>query len=113
MAITMLSEHFSVGEFRCHCGVCVPVLPPKELIDGLEDVRRLFGGKPIIITSGHRCALWNKKVGGVKNSKHILARAADIVIKGVAPHEIAAIIKYLVPTLRALPYRDYTHVELR
>ena len=34
--------------------------------------------QPIIVTSGYRCPLLNKKVGGAKNSDHIYAAAADI-----------------------------------
>lgn len=34
--------------------------------------------KPIIITSGYRCAALNKLVGGVANSYHLQGNAADI-----------------------------------
>lgn len=107
------SEHFSAAEFRCRCGACVPVEPPEELINGLERLREICGGRPVIITSGHRCAKHNAAVGGVSNSKHLTARAADVVIRGVTPQEITTLIKYLIPSLRALPYKDYTHIDLR
>lgn len=57
---------------------------PKELMDSalytlerLDDIREKYG-KPIIITSGYRCPLLNKKVGGKPNSQHLKAEAADL-----------------------------------
>ena len=42
----------------------------------LEPARFLVG--PIIITSGFRCEEVNRKVGGVRNSQHLVGLAADI-----------------------------------
>lgn len=50
--------------------LCAKVLQP--LRDGL--------GVPIIITSGYRCPLLNKKVGGAPTSQHQYGQAADIVV---------------------------------
>lgn len=60
-------------------------------IPGCEEIRNLQYGvdmvlqplrnkyqKPIIITSGYRCAALNKLVGGVANSYHLQGNAADI-----------------------------------
>lgn len=46
----------------------------------LDPLRRIHQ-KPIIITSGFRCAKLNKAVGGVTNSWHTKGNAADIHIK--------------------------------
>jgi uncharacterized protein YcbK (DUF882 family) len=54
----------------------------------LEEVRELFGGKPIIVTSWYRPAKINKAVGGVSNSRHILGDAVDFQVKGVHPTEV-------------------------
>lgn len=43
----------------------------------LDDIRERYG-RPIIITSGYRCPLLNKKVGGKSNSQHTKAQAADL-----------------------------------
>ena len=48
--------------------LCMEVLQP------LRD----FLGKPVVISSGYRCAELNKAVGGVKNSQHMKGEAADI-----------------------------------
>ena len=43
----------------------------------LQPLRNKYG-KPIVITSGYRCAALNKLVGGVSNSYHLQGNAADI-----------------------------------
>lgn len=116
MTRRMISAHFSLDEFACRCGRGhSQIEPPRALIDGLEKLRELLGGRPIIITSGHRCEEHNAEVGGVPRSSHLAARAADIVVRGVRPSEIATLVKFCVPTLRALPYdrKGYTHIDLR
>lgn len=35
---------------------------------------------PVIISSGYRCVELNKKVGGARNSQHLLGEAADFII---------------------------------
>lgn len=49
-----------------------------ELVDALERLRRIRGGRPLTIISGYRSASHNAAVGGVKNSQHLYGRAADI-----------------------------------
>lgn len=62
-----LSEHFTENEFACPC--CGVVLVQSELVEKLEDLRRIASG-PVVITSGYRCPAHNKAVGGVENSYH-------------------------------------------
>lgn len=50
----------------------------KLVVNVLDPLREAFGS-PIKITSGYRCYLLNKMVGGVKNSQHMSGKAADIV----------------------------------
>jgi Peptidase M15 len=56
----------------------------------LDEIRELFGGKPITITSWLRPPEVNRAVGGVRNSQHLLGWAADIQIQGLDPHDVAA-----------------------
>ena len=51
--------------------LCMEVLQP------LRD----FLGKPVVISSGYRCAELNKAVGGVRNSQHMKGEAADIHVE--------------------------------
>lgn len=45
----------------------------------LDPLREAWGG-PIDVTSGYRCPVLNKAVGGVRNSQHLTGQAADIRI---------------------------------
>ena len=49
-----------------------------RLADYLDGIREKFG-KPILISSGYRCSMLNKTVGGVVNSQHQKGLAADLV----------------------------------
>lgn len=62
---------------------------PRDLMDNcvylihvLQQIRDLLG-VPMIINSGYRCEELNKAVGGVSNSAHKYARAADFVPKNM------------------------------
>jgi len=46
----------------------------------LDNARELYG-KPMRVNSGYRTKEHNAKIGGVKNSSHILGLAADISCK--------------------------------
>ena len=54
-----------------------------ELITKVLDPIREKWQSPIYITSGYRCPMLNKKVGGVENSYHTRGMAADITAKSV------------------------------
>lgn len=56
----------------------------------LDKVRSLFGDRPITVTSWLRPPDVNAAVGGVANSQHLIGWAADILIDGYSPHEVAA-----------------------
>ena len=59
-----------------------------KLCEFLEKVRAHFGGKPLIITSGHRPHAVNTAVGGATNSEHLYSAAdvgaVDFYIDGVS-----------------------------
>ncbi len=82
-----LSPNFKRSEFACKCG-CGFDTVDSELIEALEEIRTYFGS-PITITSGCRCQEHNHKVGGNPNSQHKRGRAADFVVKGVSPSDVA------------------------
>ena len=48
------------------------------LVDEVLDPLRDAWGKPVIVTSGYRCAMLNRIVGGAANSQHTTGMAADI-----------------------------------
>ena len=84
-----LSEHFSSSEFDCHGnGCCGSTIINEKLVQYLEQIRAHFG-KPITITSGYRCIVHNRNVGGATGSRHSKGDAADIVVQGVTPRTVA------------------------
>lgn len=86
---TKLSTYFNSTEFDCHgSGCCSTTLINETLVEYLQKIREHFG-KPITITSGYRCATHNRNVGGATGSRHSKGDAADIVVSGVTPREVA------------------------
>ena len=59
------------------------------LVANILDPLREAYGKPIVVSSGYRCAKLNRAVGGVARSQHISGQAADIqsVSKSKAEHK--------------------------
>lgn len=82
-----LSEHFESKEFACQCCGAKGPQPDERvspvLIEALEELRHLAGGKPVHIKSGYRCAARNAAVGGSPKSQHLQGMAADIRINGM------------------------------
>ena len=78
-----LSPHFKLGEFL-NLDKYADNTPTMQAVANmtygchmlLEPARQVVG--PIIINSGFRNDDVNRKVGGVKNSQHLLGQAADI-----------------------------------
>jgi len=112
-----LSEHFDREEFACRCG-CGFGLDPYdvdlELVAALEMLRELVG-VPIHINSGCRCKSHNRRVGGAKNSRHMVGDAADIHCKGVLPFRLASLAKK-VPAFNDGGigiYEHWVHVDTR
>lgn len=86
---TKLSENFSSLEFDCHgSGCCSETIINPQLVEYVQKIRDHFG-KSITVTSGYRCPVHNKRIGGATGSRHSKGDAADIVVSGVAPKEVA------------------------
>ena len=64
----------------------------------LEPARFIVG--PIVINSGFRCEEVNRKVGGVRNSQHLVGQAADI--RPLNPLQFQNLVEFL----RACEYTD-------
>ena len=105
-----LSNNFRVREFRCKNG-SDKILIADELVKLLQKIRDHYG-KPITINSAYRTPAYNKKVGGAKYSQHVRGKAADIVISGVTPYEVAKYAESLGAGGIGL-YNNFTHVDVR
>jgi len=78
-------------------------------MDKLQQARDI-SGRPFRILSAHRCALHNARVGGAPLSQH-LRLAADISLRGHAPHALAAACKSAGFTGFGY-YQNFLHIDL-
>lgn len=116
-----LSKNFSLKEFESRDGSPTPpdVLQNlRELAKNLEVIRAHFG-KPIKINSGYRSPAYNKTIpNAASNSMHTKGKAADIVIAGVTPSQLAIEIEKLI-TLGKIKqgglgrYPNFVHYDIR
>lgn len=84
-----LSKNFKVSEFSCKGNKCCSeVKIDDKLVSFLQKIRDHFGAA-LTINSGYRCETHNKNVGGASGSYHVKGQAADIVVKGVKPADVA------------------------
>jgi hypothetical protein len=77
------SEHLKWEELACKDGTPYPFKFINDgrvfrLADAFEQVRHLAGGFPITILSAYRTPSWNRKIGGAKNSQHLIGCALDL-----------------------------------
>jgi zinc D-Ala-D-Ala carboxypeptidase len=74
---------------------------------GLEMVKRLLGGRPIIITSAYRSPAVNAAVGGTPTSAHPMGFAADFRAGGLSSFYAAKLL------VGQLPYDQLIHEPSR
>ena len=79
---TQLSAHFNVSEFRCKCGKVHDTLLADELVEKLEQLYAALDCSKIIVTSGFRCSMHDRTVGGSGTGQHTKGNAADICCYG-------------------------------
>ena len=87
-------KYFKRSEFNCGCGCGFNHIDVR-LVKILDMIREHYG-KPIIITSGVRCANYNRKVGGITNSMHIKNKASDFYVQGVNVYDVLHFCETLV-----------------
>ena len=107
-----VSTHFSRKEFACKCGCGFDVVDA-ELLAVLEGARQYFG-KSVHIQSACRCLSRNLEVGGSLRSQHMLGKAADVVVSGVNPLEVAEYFERLYKGRYGIGrYATFTHIDVR
>ena len=110
-----LAPNFMSHEFACkHCGK----LPEKGMSTYLIVLLQLFRnavGKPLIITSGYRCPVHNRNLGGASNSQHLKGTAVDILIpEGMTVDKMAEIADKIGFNGIGKYYKDnFLHVDVR
>ena len=110
-----LSKNFKASEFSCNgVGCCSEVIYAPEVIERLQWMRDK-AKKAIVLYSGYRCPIQNKKSGGVTNSKHLKGMAADLKIpKGMTLDAFAALAES-AGFRGVLKYtkKNFVHVDVR
>jgi uncharacterized protein YcbK (DUF882 family) len=115
-----LTKNFNRSEFDCNDGSVMPkevLLNIQKLANQLQVLRDCLG-VTITVNSGYRSPSYNKKIGGVSNSQHVIGKAADITAKGYTPAQVNAIIEELIKSGDMLQgglgsYSTFTHYDIR
>ena len=115
-----LTRNFAVEEFTHKCEDELPVRFQSNLSKlsyNLQVIRNHIQ-KPIIVISGYRSFRCNVRVKGAKNSQHMDAKAADIVVKGMAHRDLQRVILKLIHEKKISEggvgfYRTHVHYDIR
>jgi len=115
-----LTKNFSLSEFDCKDGTEMPselLTNVLELAESLQELREILNS-PIRINSAYRSLQHNSKIGGSTNSQHLFGKAADIVVKGKTPSQVATMIKLLILEGKMKQggigvYDNFTHYDVR
>lgn len=118
-----ITEHFTLEEFACHDAKRTPptgtALGNVKLLAANLEALRAHTGKPIIINSGFRTVAYNATLPGHSVvSQHLYGKAADIVIPGMTPEEVASTIEKLIAAGKMKKggvgrYNNFTHYDIR
>ena len=107
-----LSTNFAVREFACKDGSDAVLVAPR-LVMVLQSLRSHFCAA-VTINSGYRTPQYNAKVGGVAHSQHCYGTAADIVVRGKTPAQVAAYARQLMPDWGGVGvYDSFCHIDVR
>ena len=108
------TKNFKVSEFACKCG-CGKCDIDQRVIDMAQTIRDALG-VPVRVNSGCRCERHNVASGGVKGSKHVLGKAADLSC-GLGAKKMFNTVKKLhaegkLPDLDyCIRYKTFIHID--
>ena len=95
-----LTEHFTLEELTHTDHREFDNTPNADQINNLErvaelleKVKKMLGGKPIMVNSAFRSLQVNAAVGSKPTSQHCLGCAADIRVPGMTPDEVVKAIR--------------------
>ena len=114
-----LTENFSIDELNKH-----NFKMPDEVLDNLKmlavqlEIIRAHFNAPVRINSGYRNLEYNRNIGSKDTSQHVKGTAADIVVSGVSPDDVADAIEFLINTGMLKEggvgrYNSFTHYDIR
>jgi len=115
-----MTKNFSKEEFDCSDGSEMPINIYHNMVKVANQLQTLrnFLNKPIHINSAYRSEEYNASIGGVKDSQHIMGRAADITVKGFDPIATYITIEILIEKGDMLQgglglYDTFVHYDIR
>jgi uncharacterized protein YcbK (DUF882 family) len=115
-----LTNNFSLQEFASKDGAAFPNIVVQNLMILAKNLQVLRDelNTGIRINSGYRSPQHNAKIGGAKNSQHTLGTAADIVVSGYTPKQVAEVIERLISEGKMMQgglkaYPTFTHYDVR
>lgn len=115
-----LTDNFNIREFYCNDGTRIPQEYIENVIELAENLQVLrdYAGAAIRVNSGYRHRDYNSRIGGAKNSQHLYACAADIIVDGMTPQEVADSIEELISQGKMKEgglgrYNTFTHYDIR
>jgi len=104
-----VGKHFALWEFACHDGTPIVLVHP-ALLYFLDKMRQHLDA-PVEVNSGFRTKAYNEKIGGATGSTHLYGMAADVVVDGYTPEEVADYAEEReVGGLGR--YDDFTHIDV-
>ena len=114
-----LTENFSIEELNKH-----KFKMPDDVLDNLKmlavqlEIIRAHFNAPVTINSGYRNLEYNRNIGSKDTSQHVKGTAADIVVSGVSPDDVADAIEFLINTGMLKEggvgrYNTFTHYDIR
>ena len=95
-----LTEHFTLEELTTTSHREFDNTPNADQINNLqrvaellEQVKKILGGKPVMVNSAFRSLQVNNSVGSKPTSQHCLGCAADIRVPGMTPDQVVQAIR--------------------
>jgi hypothetical protein len=116
-----LTEHFTLEELTITSHREFDNTPNADQINNLErvaalleQVKKVLGGKPIMVNSGFRSLQVNAAVGSKPTSQHCLGCAADIRVPGMTPDQVVqAIMASDIPYDQLIrEFDSWTHISV-
>jgi len=115
-----ITKDFNKAEFNSKDGAVMPYEVYeniKVLAIQLQRIRDEIK-QPLHINSAYRSPEHNAKIGGVKNSQHVLGKAADLTCKNLTPKQLSKVIIKLMDngTIKSGGiglYNGFVHYDIR
>ncbi|MEO1068228.1 MAG: D-Ala-D-Ala carboxypeptidase family metallohydrolase [Cyanobacteria bacterium J06638_6] len=103
----------STGAYRRPASAAV-VYNILKVADVMEEIRKIYGGRPIQINSWYRDPVTNRAVGGASRSRHLSGDAVDFVVPGVRNFDVYARLNGWWGSRGGLASSSvFTHIDVR